>query len=357
MKILQPRRFHPLKTVWVLFVLALFIFYTTRRDSPRLWTWDGDAFGSTYAVKFVATGMTARTFAALQQEIESCLNDINTHMSTWLPTSDLSRFNNSTNLEPFAMDTGLVAVTEAALDLSRRSGGAFDSAFAPMFALWGFGKDGPKHQPTEEAIRDTLPKCGSAHLEIVSPRAIRKTVPGLQYNLNAIAPGYAADRIADILRSRGLTNTYVDVGGELLLSGSSPRGDGWRIGIETPKLDEPVGQDLYQIVTLSGWALATSGDYRSYGRDKSGRLFSHIFDPRIGRPATSRVASVSVIATNCMIADGLATTLFVMGAEEGLAWITNMAPAEAFFILHDETGGLRSVASAGFQRLTAARAP
>ena len=157
--------------------------------------------------------------------------------------------------------------------------------------------------------------------------------------------------LASMLQEQGITNLYVDVGGEAIVRGRSPRGDKWRIGIEKPQYDEPVGETPHEIVNISGWALATSGDYRSYATDDNGSVYSHIFDTRTGRPAQSHVASVSVLATNCMLADGYATTLFAMGPEEGLKWITNVAPAEVLFIMRIETGGFYEVASDGFAEI------
>lgn len=349
MKLLQPRRFDIRKFAWVLLVLIGYVLYTTRRDRPETaWKWTGPAFGSTYTVQVVSREMNAGALRALRSEVEACLDDINRHMSTWLPDSDLSRFNASTSTAAFAADTGLVAVTRAALDLSRKSGGAFDCTFAPMFALWGFGAGGPKHTPADEAIAETLKRCGFGALHTPDQNSIQKDLPTLQYNLNAIAPGYAADRVADILRGRGFTNIYIEVGGEVLVRGHSARGDRWRIGLESPRYDEPPGEEPYKVLEVSGWAVATSGDYRSYGRDSEGRVFSHIFDPRQGRPATSHVASVTVLAPDCMSADGIATTLFVMGPEAGIPWLTNVPPAQALFLTRDAGGDLIEIASPGF---------
>lgn len=349
MKLLQPRRFHPLKAIWVLAVLTAFLLYTTHRDRPaRLWAWSGAAFGSTYTVKIVTRDLNDREFARVQNDVESILHTMDAQMSTWRPESDLSRFNAAETTEPVTLPADLVDIVRAALDISRASGGAFDVTFAPMFALWGFGKDGPKHAPREEEIAATRERCGHEKLRVVSSNQLQKTVPTLQFNLNAIAPGHASDRIAALLFARGWSNHYVDVGGEILAHGVSPRGDAWRVGLERPEFDQPYGQDFVRVVPLANCALATSGDYRQYGKDEQGRVFSHLFDPRIGRPATGRVASVSVMAASCRLADALSTTLFVLGPEEGLPWLASNFQAEAIFLMREDDGRFREITTAGF---------
>lgn len=353
MKLLQPRRFHPLKAAWVLLVLGAYFLYTTNRDrTPRQWALSGEAFGSTYAVQLVTTRMHEAALGALQADVEACLEHINAAMSTWKPDSDLSRFNASTSLDAFAVAPELVSATRIALEASRLSGGVFDGTFHPLFALWGFGGTNEHRTPSSDDQARVRAACGWTNLLVVTDTQLRKGQPGLQYNLNAMAPGYAADRLADLLRARGFTNFYIDVGGEAVVQGGKRPGLPWRIGIEKPVRDAPPGSNLHAIIALTNGALATSGDYRNYFDGPDGQVYSHIFDPRLGRPATTRVASVSIVYTNAGWADALATTLFVMGPEEGLPWLTNIPGAEAFFLMR-EGSGLREVASPGFARFLA----
>ncbi len=347
--LLQPRRFDPRKAAWVLAVLAGFYLYTSHRDKPpRLWRWSGETMGSTYTVQIVDAHLTEGRFAAIQAEVESILEGINNEMSTWLPRSTLSRFNASTSTEPFTVSASLASLLRTSLEISERSGGAFDVTYGPMFDLWGFGKSGPKHVPSDAAIAETQRSCGYSNLSISSSVSIRKAVPGLQVVLNAICPGYAADQIAESLIRKRFAHIYVDVGGETIAFGNNLHGQPWRVGIERPDFDQAVGTDIERIVPLSGHALATSGDYRNYFTNESGAVFSHIFDTRTGRPATSHVASVSVLAPSCALADALATTLFVIGPADGIPLLTNWPGTEAYFLMRSPTGGYTEVESGGF---------
>jgi len=347
--LLQPRRFHPRKTFFVLAVLIAFTVYISRRDRPpRIWTWGGPAFGSSYTVKIVDRRAVESDIARLQAETDALLAEINRQMSTYDPESEISRFNASRSTEPFTVAPSFAELVATALELSARSGGAFDPTLFPLFRLWGFGKDGLAHKvPSEEDVRATTVICGAIHLSVPSPGALRKDIRELQFNLNAIAPGFAADQVMALLNRNGLSNVYVEVGGEVLVHGVNLEGTPWRIGVEKPDYDAEPGKSLESVVPLTDRALATSGDYRNFFKD-GGRVYGHIFDPRLGRPVTSSVASVSVIATNCTIADGLSTTLFVLGPDAGIPWLTNYPGSEALFILRNGDGSFAEIRSPGF---------
>jgi thiamine biosynthesis lipoprotein len=354
MKLLQPRRFHPRKAAWVLLVLAAFTLYTTYRDRPtRLWKWSGQVMGSSYTVQVVEKRFSPQAWAELQAQVDRQLQELNQELSTWETDSTLSRFNAGTSTEPVVVSPAMAEVTRIALEVSRRSGGTFDITFSPLFDLWGFGRAGAKRQPALAEIEQTRQRCGYQHLSVPSPTTIQKAIPDLQVVYNAIVPGFAADQVTAWLRQAGYSNTYVDVGGETVVQGHNAEGRPWRLGIETPMYDAEPGASLEAVVQVTDCALATSGDYRNYFRDESGRVFSHIFDPRTGYPATTPVGSVSVIAESGAVADALATTLFVMGPEEGIPWLAREFPqAHALFILRESETTLREVATPGFEQAT-----
>lgn len=357
MKILQPRRFHPLKAAWVLACLVSFVVYTTHRDRPaRTWKWGGPIMGSTYTVQVVDKSLDSTRFATMQREVADLLESVNRELSTWLTNSTLSLFNASESTAPFEVSASFAEVTRLALEVSHKSGGAFDITFSPLFDLWGFGRNGPKRIPTPEEQEATIIRCGYGYLGVVGSNAIQKARPDLQVVYNAIVPGFAADQVTALLSRKGYSNTYVDVGGETVVRGVNASGKPWRLGIETPVYDAEPGESLEAVVQLSDRALATSGDYRNYFRDENGRVFAHIFDPRTGRPATTPVASVSVVADSGALADALATTLFVMGPDEGLPWLAREYPGvEALFILREPENRLREVSSPGFEVVTGYR--
>jgi thiamine biosynthesis lipoprotein len=348
MKLIQPRRFYPLKTIWVLAVLAALFVYTTRRDRPpQTWRMAGEIFGSTYSVQIVERDFNPSKLADLHREIQDLLEAMDNELSTWKPDSALSRFNANPSLAPIEVPPRIAELAALSLKLSRASGGAFDVTFSPLFDAWGFGRTGPKRTPDPETEAAARANCGYHLLTVVSSNQLQKAVPGLQIVFNAIAPGHAAQEIADLLVRRGHTNIYVEIGGEIVVRGRNAKGAPWRIGIERPAAGLEPGAELSAILEVTDAAVATSGDYRNYLVGEDGEVYSHLFDPRIGRPARGRVASVTVVAHSGAWADALATTLFVMGPDEGLPWLAEHTDADALFIVRDGESGFREIASPG----------
>ena len=141
----------------------------------------------------------------------------------------------------------------------------------------------------------------------------------------------------------------VEIGGEVFARGLNDRGEFWKIGIDNPDFASLPGQDIQAILQLNDNAVATSGDYRNYF-EYEGKIFSHTIDPRIGKPVSHNLASVTVVAKNCMQADALATALMVLGKEKGLTLIENTDDTEAFLIIRKDIPSLVTFQSSGFSK-------
>jgi len=270
-------------------------------------------------------------------------------MSHYHPDSELSRFNRSPVTTPVKVSAELACVTRRALELTRDSEGAFDPTMEQLINLWGFGpRKGTGDVPADEQIAAAQRLCGTRHLRVTADDELQKDIPGLQLNLGAIAKGYAADEAARVLRERGYTNLFVSVSGEIVALGVRPDGKPWQVGVERPRYSARRNAELSAIVPLLGGALSTSGDSHQFFRDATGRIFSHILDPSTGRPVEHELASVTVVAADAMTADGVATTLFVLGLERGLRWVEDRPGIAALFIVRGEGGQLRLVASRRF---------
>ncbi|MCA9024010.1 MAG: FAD:protein FMN transferase [Planctomycetaceae bacterium] len=295
---------------------------------------EGTAFGTSYSIRFVpATGHAAPS--SLGQEVTDLLDEIDRQMSLWRDDSELSRFNRSDSLDWFPLSEESVHVVAAAVEISHQTEGAFDPTVAPLVRLWSFGPNQqPLQVPTEEVINETKQHVGIDLLEVrLSPPAIRKLDPQVQLDLNAIAKGDAVDRVAQLLKSYEAQGLMVEIGGEVRTSGTHADGSPWGIGIERPLVGQ---RELQSILDLTDAALATSGDYRNYV-ESEGIRYSHTIDPRTGRPIDHKLASVSVVADDCMTADAWATALMVLGPEEG-ARIASANKLGALFLVHDGDG-------------------
>lgn len=358
MKVIQPRRFNPWKSLLVLAVLAAVTVFTTRREAGRIENpaWTGETMGTTFSIKLAGVTLTLGRLAEIEAAVRKRLAEVNAEMSHYDPDSELSRFNRSPADTPAALSPAFARVIRFALELNRRSDGAFDPALGPLIDLWGFGPAGRTNAaPDEAAIRAALRRTGCRHLRLSDDGRLSKDIPDLRLNLSAVAKGYGVDEAARVIRDFGVSNVFVEIGGEVTAFGRNARGAAWRVGVERPNPDALPGEDVAAVLELSDAAVATSGDYRNFFVDADGRRYTHILDPRTGYPIDHRLASVSVVAGDCMTADGLATTLFVMGPDEGLRFIRTWPGVEALFLVRDDDGTFREIASPGFEKATGYR--
>jgi thiamine biosynthesis lipoprotein len=327
-------------------------------DLPT-WTWTGETMGSRYRVTVVAPPDSAELRARLEREVEQRLQEINRQMSHYLPDSELSRFNRAPEGEAVRVGVELATVTRFALEMSRRSGGAFDPTLAPLINLWGFGEQGPVlAPPAEEAVQKARELVGWQAIEVTPQNELRKRKAGASLNLSALAKGYAVDEMWRVLQRHQLTNVYVSIAGEIRVAGHNARGGPWRIGISAPLELWRENDPLAAAVELRDTAISTSGDYQKFFHDAQGRRLAHILDPRTGRPVQHQLGSVTVVAPEGMQADALSTTLFVLGPEEGLKFVEGWTNAAALFIVREKEGeAFRLIPSSRWARFTGWQTP
>ena len=284
----------------------------------------------------------------LRRQIDHRLAVINKSMSTYDARSEISRFNALRIVnQPFSVSDDLQRVLQVAAELHRLTQGAWDGTLDPLVNLWGFGRHGtPTHIPDEHEIRQALTHVGFDQIRLDPSGAILKKDADLTLDLASIAKGYGVDEIARLLADRGFTDFLVEIGGEVYARGRRKDGYPWRVGINRPdKMAAP--NEIYKVVPLTDRAMATSGDYRIFFQ-VDGQTFSHILDPRTGRPVNNGVVSATVVAANCTVADGLATALMVMGPEKGLALVDRLSAVESLIVVRQSDGTLKDFPSRGF---------
>ncbi len=329
-----------------LFLAALIITACVIGCGPKEMRISGETMGTVYHIKIVHSKPVS--VVELQRKIDRRLEEINQSMSTYRKDSEISRFNaiNDTNtIFPISADFSRVLGTAARLHLE--TGGAWDGAVNPLLDLWGFrNKKENKKIPSADEIQAALSYVGFDRIEIIDSRRIRKKHPGVTLDFASIAKGYGVDQIAALIQRYGFFNFSVEIGGEVYVSGLNKNHDKWRIGINTPEKTASPYQ-VYTVVEMSDKAVATSGDYRNY-IESGGVSYSHIIDPESGYPVSNGVASVSVLADNCMFADGLATALMVMGPESGIDAVEKLSGVECLIIVQTRDGKPVDYASSGF---------
>lgn len=301
-------------------------------DEPEPLRLHGSTMGTSYSVTLVRPppDLVQATVATAVQRI---LDDIDAEMSTYRHDSVVSQFNRHQTADWFPVSERLLGIVDQARRVSEMTAGAFDITVGSLVDLWGFGADViPPGVPAAEEVGERRRQIGFARLQSRSdPPALRKTAAGLHIDLSAIAKGYAVDQVADYLAGRGVDNYLVEVGGELRVAGSNPKGGPWRVAVERPVNDVP---DALAVLEVSDTAIATSGDYRNYF-EQDGRRYSHEIDPATGEPIHHHLVSVTVINPQAGLADALATGLLVLGPQAGY----RVAKTEGLAVLFIERRG------------------
>lgn len=285
------------------------------QKNARLFTLSGSTMGTQYTVKVL--GLSEEDAAVeIRQAVERRLDELDGLLSTYDGSSDVSELNDFESRQWMNCSEELAEVVAEALHVGQVTEGAFDITCGPLVDLWGFGPDRrmSNRTPTDERIAEAKAKIGLDKIEYqLDPHSVRKASPSLRIDLSGVAKGYAVDQIALLLRRAGIESFLVDIGGEMKGRGVNQEGKPWRIGIETPL---PGVRTVQRVIELADTGLATSGGYRNYF-EQDGRRYSHIIDPRTGRPIQHQLVSVSVLDPSCARADALATGLMVLGPEEG----------------------------------------
>jgi thiamine biosynthesis lipoprotein len=258
-------------------------------------------------------------------------------LSEWRESSEISAVNREAGRRPVAVGPELYDVVERSLELREQTDGAFDITFAGCGRLWSYD---PPRLPDTGEIENCLPRVGREIVLDASNSTVFLPASEMRIGIAAIGKGYGVDRAAEVLERHGITNYIVDGGGDIRLAGRKGERP-WSVGIAHPR--QP-GQ-LYAALELDGGAVVTSGDYQKYF-EQDGMRYHHILDPRTGRPAR-RSTAVTVVAPDATRADALATGLFVMGPEAGLALVETLPGVEALFFGPD----LETHSSSGFPEL------
>lgn len=257
------------------------------------------------------------------------MHRIDATMSPHKPESELSRINREAGQGPVPLSGEMAALIARALELSRLSGGAFDISYASAGQLYDYRAG---VAPTEAQLDEARAAIGWQHLELDrAARTLRFARPGMRIDLGGFAKGHAVDNAIAILRGMGIGHAMVSAGGDSHLLGDR-RGRPWMIAIRDPRKALGDRNDSVAVLPLVDVAISTSGDYERYFIEKkSGVRHHHLLDPRTGRSPT-HVRSVTVLADDGLTTEALSKTVFVLGAERGLALIETLPGVDAVVV-------------------------
>lgn len=310
--------------------------------APEISEFNGESMGTTWSVKVSAmpAGLEPRQVA---DHIQAALDGVNQSMSTYLATSELSRFNQAPSGTRMQVSPALFDVMRKSVEVWRLSQGTFDVTVGPLVNLWGFGPQGrPSVVPDEAAQRQAWTRVGTDALTLHTETLELEKHKDLYVDLSAIAKGYGVDRVAEALENLGIRRYLVEVGGEMRAGDPKSPDEPWRVAVEKPWTG---ARTVERVFAVSRLAMATSGDYRNYF-EVNGKRYSHTIDPRTGRPIDHALASATVIAPTCAEADAWATAMMVLGPDQALA--VARANHLAVYLLVKVGDGFEARSSAAF---------
>lgn len=317
---------------WHIPVLLLFIIGTiliiTRKNAPAPYQHnEGAVFGTLYHLSYQSS-------EDLQGEVEAALKGVDQSLSMFNQQSIISRVNRGEDVE---VDSLFKRVFLLSRQVSEATDGAFDITVAPLVNAWGFGfKNGSL--PDSATVDSLRALVGWQRVALTSENRIHKEDAGIILDCSAVAKGFGVDVVADLLRSKGIENFMVEIGGEVVVSGKNPKGEAWHIGVNKPD-DDPTSsnRELETVLTLDNQALATSGNYRNFYVTDEGRRVAHTIDPHTGYPVQHSLLSATVLAPNCATADAFATAFMVLGIDRAKEVLVRHPELEVYFI-YDSLG-------------------
>ncbi len=327
--------------VVVLLVAVFFIGCTT---NPLIKNQNvGSALGTTYSIIYIADKQLD-----FENEIDSVFQVINQSMSTYIPTSDISKINRGDST--VVVDDMFREVFEISTKVHRASDGYFDPTIGVLANAWGFG---PEERMNLDSLKvdSLLTFVGWEKVQLNANNTVSKKHSEIRFDFNAVAKGYAIDRLGAMLNANGIENYLVEVGGEVLTKGINTISEKqWTVGIDDPQVE--TGRQLKLIVSLEDKAMASSGNYRKFRIDpETGNKYVHTINPKTGYTKNSSVLAASVIANSCAEADAYATAFMAMDLNESIKLLKNQDEMEAYIIYLDENGVTQEFMTSGFKLL------
>jgi len=320
---------------WHWFFLAFLIVGTviilseSKQSKPEFRKAQGLVFGTSYNITYLHN-------SDLQPEIEHTMALVDSALSMFNPESTISAVNRSESI--LVTDTMFLKVFRRAMEISDMTNGAFDITVAPAVNAWGFGF---KHaENISQTTIDSLKDITGYRKIHERDGIITKDDPRIMLDCSAIAKGFGSDMVAQMLRSKGINDYMVEIGGEIVLSGRNPKGKDWNIGISKPIDDSlSVNNELQTVIPITDIAVATSGNYRNF-YVKDGRKYAHTIDPHTCMPVSHSLLSATVFAQDCATADALATSMMVMGLDSAQVLCARHPEIQAYFIFSAPDGTL-----------------
>ena len=301
-------------------------------EALQRYSLNGATMGTRYSAVFYARPDLDQQ--ALQRSLLAAVAQVDQQMSPWQPASALNQLNAAPLQQWLTLPRPLLQVLECALHVGQLSDGAFDIGVGALVNAWGFGP--PSQVPDRDkiaALRQQLRAATQQALQLDMAAGRVRKLAAVTLDLCGIAKGFGVDQLARCLDDWAISDYLVGIDGEMRAQGHKPDGQAWSVALEKPLRGV---REVHSVMQLSAAAIATSGDYRHW-RELDGQSYCHTINPASNVALSSRLASVSVIESSCMLADAWATALLVAGPEAGPALAIKHG-IDALFMLREGDG-------------------
>ncbi len=314
----------------VSFIGIILLFASSEKKDESFQIIQGEAQGSTYSIKYIANEEVVS-----KTQIDSLLLAFDMSLSTYREDSKISKINQGDST--IVIDDFFVETYKASNQIYKETNGLFDPTIGVLVNAYGFGPSHQRKNLNQKQIDSLLNFVGFDKVKLNPNKTISKLHKETYFDFNAIAQGFSVDVVADFLKSKGIENGIVEIGGELLGFGKNTiENKNWIIGIDNP-LQSPEERTLITKIKIENLGMATSGNYRKVVTDSiTGEKFVHTINPKTGKPQKGNVLSATVLAPTCMMADGYATAFMVMNIEQGIEFAQKHKDLYVLLIYRDE---------------------
>ena len=316
---------------FITFLTLLLLFVSCAEyDKTSDFKLKGHVFGTTYKIVYLNASQN------YQKSIDSLFYLMNKSLSTYIPTSDISRINNGDST--VIVDDLFLEVFYKSKKIYKETNGYFDPTVGNLVNAWGFGPNIGTRNLTNEEVNNQMQFVGLNKVEVVN-RKVEKDNSNIYLDFNAIAKGFGIDVIARFLNSKKITNYLIEIGGEIRAKGTKENNIPWVIKLVDPINNEDIKG--YKKLNLSNKSMATSGNYRKFRISADGQKFVHTINPKTGYAKESNLLSASVIASlDCADVDAYATAFMAMGLKEVKSFLLTHKDIDAVLLFVDENGDL-----------------
>ena len=318
------------KAFFIFLFSSLFTLTSCKNEINTPIKLQGFVFGTSYNIIYYDVGIS------FEEEIIQLFEDVNNSISTYIPTSDISRINSGDS--GVIVDAYFKEIFSKSERIFKETKGYFDPTVGNLVNAWGFGPEKPLNNLDSSSVKDLMKFVGFDKVKIENNQ-VNKKYSETYFDFNSIGKGYGLDIIARFLESKKIKNYLIEIGGEVRVKGTKPEGKIWTVQLENPNTDG--SRSAYTYLQLTNSSMASSGNYRKFRMAPTGEKYVHTINPKTGFALESNLLAATVIAElDCADVDAYATAFMAMGLEKTVKFLEAKPHLKVVLIYVNEAGDL-----------------